>query len=161
MLDTADTWKTPIVIISADIQSAFDSMRHEDILQSMKDHHIPDKLIAAFARELALLIASATLEGITSAQDAKYRRGVRRGGTEGPFQWNLATDSILKDCVKEWQRKGYGINTSDNTRITNLFWADNFFIVTRHLSEARNMMQCLTRCITRHRLRWKSTSLQI
>ena len=70
-----------------------------------------------------------------------YSKSIKQGGTDAPYLWNFVLRRLLVPLAISWQQRGYGITRDNGEVITHLVWADNLFVVSKTVDEAREMVQ--------------------
>eukprot|EP00974_Lingulodinium_polyedra_P055207 5308052-Lingulodinium_polyedra.AAC.1 len=81
-----------MVVISADIWKAFDSMCRVEFMRSLAEHGIDPRIRASWWRELVNQRVDVSLNGAV-AEGIHYDRGGKQGSRKTPTGWLLLLDS--------------------------------------------------------------------
>ena len=105
LLYLASEWNLPLLVAAQDVQTAFDSMQHDDIAAAMVRRGINPGMVAAHLRELSGLKAFITLPGVGDSPSFVYNKGGKQGGIETPDEWNILIDDMLGPLVEVWNTR--------------------------------------------------------
>ena len=100
-----------------------------------------------------------------------FGRGGRTGGNETPTLLNVQIWFAYSGVVQEWNRLGYGLVLPNDCQdagtaweptllVNHVWWADNLWLVGTPVQLPR-MIADATRALSRFRMRWKPSSLEI
>ena len=112
-------------VANNDVKTAYDVMRHEDLMHAMKARGLSSKEAWVVAREMAG--AQLLLEVPATGKSVKVpmEKGGVQGGVMTPDDWNDLVEDTMEEVVEEWEKEGVGVNCGDVGRLTHLVWADN------------------------------------
>lgn len=107
------------------------------------------------------LIATATLGG-TTCEDFKFGK-VRKGGSEGPWIWNLIAHSIIADVEEAfcWRIRDVGVQIPICGAVDIAAWADNLFWPAANIETGLTMLTEITQILHSWGLEWKHDSLML
>ena len=87
-LHKARTWNKPLYIVSADIKTAFDAMRHSGMAEAQLSRGIHPGVVAAIMEEYRDLWAKISIMDMEPTDAFDFGRGGRQGGNETPQLFN-------------------------------------------------------------------------
>ena len=92
----ASRWNRPLVVGSADIATAFDSMKHQLISNALLCRGAHPYLVRAVLRELHSIQARIEIPGAGATDLFQFSRGGKQGGTETPDILTLSLSMRLR-----------------------------------------------------------------
>ena len=63
----------------------------------------------------------------------------RGGGTLTPDLCNDLMEHTLKETVRDWEKKGYGVRCGEAGRLAHIIWADNVWVIVKKRDELIKM----------------------
>lgn len=154
----AVVWQDPglaLVILSCDVERAFDSIEHDVLAASLLGQGVPPA--AAELLMLPLLGGRARIRG--GADACPTHRGTRTGGVESPYNLNAVLAQATGAVARRWMQEGRGWG---GARCSSLWWwADNAFVLAHTVEEAFEMFGALTAALAGVGMRWKAASLEL
>ena len=121
MLFNAKKWGQPTPIVtSQDIRTAFANMEHQEYVTSLLRRGLSYHLVAAIYRETMLIKATLDIPQAGMADPVDMEKsGVQRRG-ETPVCFRLMTEATLEETVKNWNRRGFGVELCEGKRINHI-----------------------------------------
>ena len=161
-------WGLSVFVLKLDVFRAFDSMYHEHIETALLASGVNPRIVHSIMRELSFGEADLIFGDQTWEQAFEYSKGGRQGGCDTPEVWNRYLDVPICKAAELWAEAGCGLVLpcdpgipGDEVRVDFLAWADDLFLVSRSLSDLKEMWSILSDCIAAVGLRWKPGSLEI
>ena len=153
----AKVWKSPLIILQMDVETAFDSMRHADAAVVLAGS-MPNGL--TLHNITSLLVdhrACATMAGVTTDW-IPIKRGVGQGRRITPWFGNRMLWRALEEARHSWFDNGWwfelpGASSQTVTDRTDswfqcwwnvLTWADNIFVLTDSWDHAELIMDSVS-----------------
>ena len=99
---------------SADLDRAFDCIRHVDFEKALLQKGVLPESVCSLLRESCDLMGRINLPGAPMSPAFLYARGARQGCVEGPEMWNHVLDNALREPAARWESEGLA---SDMPRI--------------------------------------------
>ena len=109
ILGKASEWGIGAFVASADVESAFDCIRHMDVERSLLQEGVHLASICALLRESCDLKGRINLPEAPMSSPFPYARGARQGSVEGPDMWNQVLDYALREPAarQEYEKIGF------------------------------------------------------
>jgi len=98
LLRKATEWSLPLLLVSLDVQAAFDSVQSGVLGEQLHRLGAPAPLVAAVVREHTELVAHPSLGGI-DMDPVRLFRGARQGGPCTPRAWNALLQGGLETLL--------------------------------------------------------------
>jgi hypothetical protein len=111
-----------------DISSAYDSIVHQDLFQTLTDMKFPNHAIAIVTAMLQGVAPVVKIEGMVS-ESFSMQKGLRQGCPMSPFLFNLIMAGF--DAYIRQRCRGDGINLTPLHRVYSLLYADDIFMPAR------------------------------
>ena len=108
LLAKAHAFKIPLVLISADVKSAFASITISELIVALTELNIPALLQVALLAELEKLSAEATVADAPASRVFEFSKGGREGGVDTPSLWYYFLQWLLEPVVAQWELEGIG-----------------------------------------------------
>ena len=89
--------KNRVIVVSIDVQGAFDSARWHHILNELKSKEVPKNIYRYYKSYLSDRQIKATI-GDTSVMKTQTQ-GVLQGSSSGPMLWNTLYDSVVRSDI--------------------------------------------------------------
>lgn len=126
--------KTPAEIIASfDIKSAFDSLRHRSIIQSLAQLGVSNNMLAVMKDYFTGRTAKLTIGDYTAVRNMS--RGIVQGGCVSPFLWSLTFESV----IKKLREKIYSLGVL----VTISVYADDVTLVITSSDDIMKALQTL------------------
>ena len=160
LLRKADEWGKPLVMVSLDVDAAFDSVSAEVLADCLAERGARPASVAAALREHVGLRCSPVL-ACAEGDPVELKRGMRQGGPRTPTAWNHITASCIDTAAAQWQSRDRPALrwAPELERHSILVWADNIFIVADDPQEVERRARDLERAFASKRLRFGDASL--
>ena len=97
ILGKATEWGIGAFVASADVEGAFDCIKHMDIERALLQKGVHPGSICALLRESCDLKGRINLPGAPMSSPFPYDRGARQGSVEGPDMWNQVLDNAFRE----------------------------------------------------------------
>ena len=154
-------WGRPLVLGTADIATAFDTMEHASMQKALLGRGAHPDLVRAILREVSFMSGRISIQGAGMSNVFPFERGGKQGGVETPEVFNVMIEYALEPLVAHWEKKGFGFAFDDCERVlTHLIWADNIILFASSVKQFQIMAQELTDAICGIGFRWKPASLE-
>ena len=137
LIDNARKTKKQLIITGIDFSKAFDSVKREKIIETLKLYKIEERIIRAIADIYTEDIVEINLGG-DFKENIVASSGIRQGCTLSSTLFKLITYRIIKEM--EIQTKGY--QTGD-IEIRTLFYADDGLVVNENIQQASHSIRKL------------------
>lgn len=151
----------PIYVASLDIQTAFDDMDHQILLDIMVQSGFPFQLVWAVAREMLQLNARMEFGPFGVSDWFPLEKGGIQGGTHTPTLFNLMIEHALSRVVTSWKLADMGFKTCPGKSVSHAMWADNLWLLASSPSELQDMIVMATEAIYAVGFSWKPASLKV
>ena len=180
VLSKAAEWGVGALVASADVEGAFDGIRHDDIAQALLQKGMHPGTVCSLLRESFDLQGRICLPGAPISPEFSYSRGTRQGSVEGPDFWNQVLDNALRTSVACWEREKIGFHLAKDYRKTqkrrrgtsgtpvddgkvlhHICWADDLYAMAGTTEHLTRILKDMTNAIEKLGLRWKKKSLNI
>ena len=138
-----NTW-----VAAIDFKKAFDSINQDYLWRTLDEQHVP----AAYVSVLRGLYASQTAQVKTDVLSRKFEihRGTKQGDPLSSLLFNALLERVMSKVKQTFVERKYGIqlgfgsvDTADDTRLTNLRFADDILITGRSLQQLSEMLLLL------------------
>jgi hypothetical protein len=165
-LQKSSQWGIDLFVLKLDVFKAFDTMRHDTILESLIDCQCPVKLQHAVMCELAHGTIALKFQG-ESWDGLRYSRGGRQGGAETPELWKRVLNVAVSRAKVRWDLLGlpavFGDRGSPEDRcdIDFLAWEDDLALFSNTLDGIHSMFKILDEELHRVFLSIKPGSLEL
>ena len=165
LLQKCDQWGLPCSVLQADVSKAFDSMDHDELVESLRFSRTPEGLIHAVLSELSHNEVEIHLADICATSRVLLNCGGKQGGSDTPGLWNRYLDSAWQKAEKRFvlENLGFCMEMFDGTfrTIRGQFWADDIYLYGCSVDMCSRMFAILTEEIQALKLSWKLHSIQI
>ena len=160
MLRLAAKWGYPLIVISADILTAFDRMIHEVIDESLAYSNVDIDTRIAVMNDYRQKKARIRINGAGTTWSFRISKAGYQGGAKTNKEWNRMMEMLMEPLVEIWDILDYGFETKPTkglptVRITHAIWADNIFLFAKSKDEAQYMIDGVTDRIKGMGLEWK------
>ena len=95
-------------VASADVEGAFDGIRHHDMTEALLQEGVHPEAVSARLRESFDLQGRLSLPGAPISLEFDHARDTRQGSVEGPDVWNRVLDNALRESANGWEAEGIG-----------------------------------------------------
>ena len=151
ILGEATEWCIGAFIASADVESAFDCIKHMDVERALLQKGVHPASICALLRESCDLKGRFNLPGAPMSSPFPYARGDRQGSVEGPDMWNQVLHYALREPAARWESEKIGfklaadycrlrksrrrsfpdedMNGTEGSVLHHLCWADDLYVI--------------------------------
>ena len=106
-LHLAAQWAKPVYLMSLDIATAFDDMRHGQMAKSLIARGVHPNLVRAFMLEYLDLRARVKLADADPTDYFSYSKAGRQGGVETPELFNIMMEALASGLAVSWQERGF------------------------------------------------------
>ena len=89
VLNKAAEWGVGAFVASADVEGAFDGIKHDDVEKALLQKGVHPESVCSLLRESSDLKGRINLLGAPMSPAFLYARGARQGSVEGPDMWNV------------------------------------------------------------------------
>ena len=161
LLHYATTWRRKVFVASQDVETAFDSMCHDYLMEAMLQRGLHPMSVLALMRELTGLSATISIPGAGCTDAFEFSRGGKQGGIVTPDEFSMFIEYMMTPIVKRWHARGLGFRFESGVIVTHLLWADNVWLVAEKSEDLALMIQELSLAISLSKLKWKSSSLEV
>lgn len=159
-LHLAAQWAKPVYVMSLDIGTAFDDMRHGEMAKALNARGVHPNLVRAVMLEYLDLRVRVKLADADPTDYFSYSKAGRQGGVETPELFNIMMEALASALVASWRKRGFGFTLDGIHFVTHAVWADNWFLMAKSEDEARIMVAELTAQIYEKGFVWKPSSLE-
>lgn len=125
----------PMYVCFLDYNKAFDKVRHNRLLQLLRDKNLDMKDIRIISNLYFNQVASVRIGGELS-DEMEIQRGVRQGCILSPLLFNLYSEEIIQKALKE---TSIGIKVN-GAPINNIRYADDTLIIAESIEELQVLM---------------------
>ena len=94
-------------VASADVEVAFDCIRHDDVGVALLQKGHPES-VCSLLRDSCDLKGRINLPGAPMSPAFLYARGARQGSVDGPDMWNQVLDNALREPADRLESEGIG-----------------------------------------------------
>ena len=181
ILGKAAEWGIGAFVASADVEGAFDSIRHMDIERALLQKGVRPSSICALLRESCDLKGRINLPGAPMSSPFPYDRGARQGSVEGPDMWNQVLDNALREPAARSEAEGIGFKLATEYRrkknrrtfsgadtkgadgpvLHHLCWADDLYAMAGSIEHLIRILTDMTNAVEKLHMKWKESSLKI
>lgn len=115
-------------MLKVDLRKAFDSVRWDFIMASLRALAIPESYISLIAQCLTSATFSVSVNGSTSGF-FKSSRGIRQGDPLSPYLFVLAMECLSRILLSRYEEGGIGYHPrTENLKISHLMFADDVMV---------------------------------
>ena len=93
VLSKAAEWGVGAFVASADVEGAFDGIKHDDVEKALLEKGVHPESVCSLLRKSSDLKGRIHLPGAPMSPAFLYARGARQGSVEGPDMWNQVLDA--------------------------------------------------------------------
>ena len=138
-----NTW-----IAAIDFKKAFDSISQQYLWEALEEQHVP----RGYIRILRNLCAGQTAQVKTDvlSRNFEIHRGTKQGDPLSSLLFNALLERVMAKVKPAFMNKKYGVqmgsgltDTKDETRLTNLRFADDVLVVGSSLKQVTEMLRLL------------------
>ena len=116
VLGKAAEWSVGAFVASADVEGAFDCIKHDDVERALLQTGVHPESVCSLLRESCDLKGRIKLPGAPMSPAFLYARGARQGSVEGPDMWNQVLDNALREPSGRWESEGIGFMLAKDYR---------------------------------------------
>ena len=128
-----------------DVQTAFDSVRHADALQSVREAGALPHQVLAMAREMHTSKVTLNIQDVAKTDPIQMTKAMKTGGRREPDIFVRMFDEVLQQLEGEWADLGLGFTLPDSgIKLTSVAWVDMNFILASSLKRYEYMARTLT-----------------
>lgn len=153
-----------LVVGAGDIQTAFDMMVHESILDALHMERLDINARIAAAKQLKDKRLHLEVPHSDRAEPVRIERGGMQGGILTTYGFNALMRAIFQKLEPIWQMINLGVmlDIDDESAglLTHLIWADNIFLFAESVRDYQITSDMITAEIHSLRHEWKPISLQ-
>jgi hypothetical protein len=128
--EIADEWQIPLWVAAVDFKKAFDSVTHQALWDSMAEQGVDSTYTALLDK----LYRNQTAAVKTDCESRPFaiERGVKQGDPLSSLLFNCVSESLMRKCKRKWESNNWGIplQPANNTRLTNLRFADDILLTS-------------------------------
>ena len=146
--EKAQEFGMPLYFFIGDIRKAYDHMDHQTLIQCLTRRRIYRSTIGLWIGQLRKTSEIARLSDLES-QPFHRQVSVYQGGNEGPLLFNIYFDDGIRDMLKRWKQKGWGLLYSDrdsgmeDVYLALTSFADNFVLYSNNAQDLQEMLDDL------------------
>ena len=133
-----NTWAAAL-----DFKKAFDSIDQLFIWEALEDQQVP----IGYIRVLQDLYKEQRAKVKTDrlSRNFQIQRGTKQGDPLSSLLFNAVLEKVMRRAKENFEAKKYGVQlgTTDNSRLTNLRFADDVLIIAKSLNQLTEMIRCL------------------
>ena len=138
-----NTW-----VAAIDFKKAFDTIQQEYLWEALKEQHVP----LGYIRILRKLYAgqSAQVRTDVLSRNFELHRGTKQGDPLSSLLFNALLERVMAKVKPRFVEKKYGVqmgsgftNSQNETRLTNLRFADDVLVIGRSLKQVAEMLMLL------------------
>ena len=160
-LRKAEEWGEKLFVISMDMASAFDSVRADILGDVLLERGASAFSAAAVVRENLELRCRPCL-GHTQCAPICLDVGLRQGGPRTPSGWNQLMGFLVDELLQNWSDRPPAVSWAPEWKpFEILVWADNIFLVTSSIAQAKKRTQDIAHVFGKKKLLFNSESLEI
>ena len=138
ILNKAKRWgQDDPVITSQDIKTAFDNIEHQEYVTSLLTRGLTYHIIAAIYRETMLNEAVLDIPQAGKTDPADMEKSGVQGRGETPICFRLMTEATLEEAVREWDKRGFGVELCTGRRLNHLLYADNLWLIAANQNKCK------------------------
>ena len=112
VLSKAAEWCVGAYVASADVEGAFDGIKHDDVEKALLQKGVHPESVCSLLRESSDLKVRINLLGAPMSPAFLYARGARQGSVEGPDMCNQVLDNALREPAGRWETERVGLSTN-------------------------------------------------
>ena len=129
-------WQCGIWFASWDLRKAFDKVAHGALFAALTAQGIEDAYL-----DLLMEMYPDQTGAVPGSEKFSIQRGVRQRDVLSPFLFN----AVLEDAIRKWKLKltNEGLRLGQDTRLTNLRYADDLMIFATSREELVSMVEML------------------
>ena len=129
-------WQCGIWFASLDLRKAFDKVEHGALFAALSAQGIEDGYL-----DLLMEMYQDQTGAVPGSEKFSIQRGVRQGDVLSPLLFN----AVLEDAIRKWKLKltNEGLRLGQDTRLTNLRYADDLMIFATSREELVSMVEML------------------
>ena len=148
----------PLIIISGDIETAFDEMHHNHLDNALAAKKVDIHTRIELMKQLFNKRATLLIPGAGETDEFAYNKGGWQGGINTPDEFNCMIQHYLADEVDSWNAFGYGMSIEDEGVVFNhVFFADNGFFAADSVEDGAHMFQEVTANLYKIGFKWKAS----
>ena len=136
VLSKAAEWCVEAFVASADVEGAFEGIKHDDVEKALLQKDVHPKSVFSLLRESSDLKGRINLPGAPMSPAFQY---ARQGSVERPDMWNQVLDNALRELAGRLETEGVGFMLA--ARICSLCRSRRVLICSRVVSEYRNLIR--------------------
>ena len=170
-------------VASADVEGAFDCIKHMDVERALLRKGLHPGSICALLRESCDLKGRINLPGAPMSSPFPYVRGARQGSVEGPDMWNQVLDNALREPAARLESEKIGfklatdyrrlrkkscrsltgeyMNGTEDPVLHHLCWADDLYAMAGSIEHLIRILTDMTNAVEDLDMKWKEKSLKI
>ena len=131
-----------LVLFGMDVQTAFDSVYHDDVMTTYRKKGASAHQLLAMARNMSSMNVTLDIPGVAKTAPILHSKALKTGGKTDPDRFVRMFEDVIDTCLAEWEILGYGFATrKKGTRIPVASWVDNNFILANTWEEGEFMIQ--------------------
>ena len=116
VLSKAAEWGVGALVASADVEGAFDCIKHDDVERALLQKGVHPGSVCSLLRESSDLKGRINLLGAPMSPAVLYARGARQGSVEGPDMWYQVLGNALREPACRWESEGIGFMLAKDYR---------------------------------------------
>ena len=93
-----------------DVEAAFDSVLHDDILTTYKAAGASSHQLMAMARAISNINVTLDVNNVASYGPIPFTKALRTGGKTDPDKFVRMFETLVETCLYEWDLLGYGFH---------------------------------------------------
>ena len=122
-LSKAAEWGVGSFVDSADVEGAFDCIKHDDVERALLEKGVHPESVCSLLRESCDLKGRIILFGAPMSLVFLFARGARQVSVEGPDMWNQVLDNALRELAACWESEGIGFKLATGSGAPSLVLA--------------------------------------
>ena len=133
-------WRTDMWVAAIDFQKPFDSIRHNAIWRSLRNHSISEHYICRLKKLYA--DQRATVWTDVESDEFEMARGTKQGDSLSSILFNSRLQSAMEKDIGTWNEKGLGIELESEKRYctSNFRFPDDVLVMTNSPKHLKRMM---------------------
>jgi hypothetical protein len=145
-------------IIQMDVHSAFDYLRHDQLIATLSTWGLHPKLVSAIVSEITGMTVNVSLQAVS--HQFFPTRGIAQGSPLSMYLFQAYLAHACSQIHAEWKQDRRGININGYNWSLALY-ADNIWIIAPDLHDASSMAQELIDVLTMYGLFIKPSSIEV
>ena len=152
LVERSYEWQLNLWVATIDFRKAFDTIDHNQLWQTLQNQNIPPPYIQLLQN--LYTDQTATIRTDKQSRQFNLQRGVKQGDPLSSLLFNACLEDLFQQLKQQWSQKSYGIQlgTTNNTRLTNLRFADDILLLAPTLPQLTKQLCDLQQAAARYGL---------